>query len=315
MSRRQVSALDRVGVVMALVPYLQQHGATSVDVAAERFDVAPALMREIVENLNVIGLPGGMDHELFGIDWDAFDERDEIVLVNVVAFERAPRLTSREAAALLAGLQYLQAAVPSMAGRDVVAGLLAKLARGASDAPGEVAVAVDPVDDVRATVAEALDRGVAVSFRYRSIDGDVTERTVDPIRLLSSESQWYLRAWCHLRRDIRTFHLERASDLVATDIPAAEHEDDETSLLPGRGGDVRVHVRFPTSATPLLGQYLEHADVHIDGESATAVVYVADPRALTRLAARRGGEVEILDPPAARGAAADWARTALAQYD
>lgn len=315
MARRQLSALDRVGVVMALVPYVQEHGPTPIEEASRVFDVTPALMREMVENLNVIGLPGGMDHELFGIDWDAFDERDEIELVNVVAFERAPRLTSREAAALLAGLHFLETSLPTLAGNDVVTGLIAKLSRGASDAPGQLAVAADPVDEVRATVADALDRGLAVAFTYRSIDGDVTTRTVDPIRLLVSESQWYLRAWCHLRRDIRTFHLERVSDLVVTDTPAAAHEDHETTLLPGRGGDVGVRVSFPSATAPLLGHYLEHADVTTQGDRSTAVVYVADPRGLTRLAARRGGEVELLDPPVARESVAEWVRAALEQYD
>lgn len=315
MARRQVSALDRVGIVMALVPYVQEHGPTSIEAAARMFDVTPAVMRELVENLNVIGLPGGMDHELFGIDWDAFDERDEIDLVNVVAFERAPRLTAREAAALLAGLHYLETSLPSASRTDVIGGLIAKLARGAADAPGQLALAADPVDEVRATVADALDRGLAVAFTYRSIDGEVTTRTVDPIRLLVSESQWYLRAWCHLRRDIRTFHLERVSDLVVTDTPAGEHEDHETTLLPGRGGDVGVRIAFPTSTAPLLGHYLENADVSAAGDSSTAVVYVADPRALTRLAARRGGEVELVDPPVAREAVSEWVQSALAQYD
>lgn len=315
MARRQVSALDRVGIVMALVPYVQEHGPTSIEAAARMFDVTPAVMRELVENLNVIGLPGGMDHELFGIDWDAFDERDEIDLVNVVAFERAPRLTAREAAALLAGLHYLETSLPSASRTDVIGGLIAKLARGAADAPGQLALAADPVDEVRATVADALDRGLAVAFTYRSIDGEVTTRTVDPIRLLVSESQWYLRAWCHLRRDIRTFHLERVNDLVVTDTPAGEHEDHETTLLPGRGGDVGVRIAFPTSMAPLLGHYLENADVSAAGDSSTAVVYVADPRALTRLAARRGGEVELVDPPIAREAVSEWVQSALAQYD
>ena len=41
---------------------------------------------------------------------------------------------------------------------------------------------------------------------------------------------------------------------------------------------------------------------------------VADEFSLRRLAARRGGEVEILEPAAARRAAADWADAGLAQY-
>ena len=67
-------------------------------------------MRAMVETLTVIGLPGDggywqMANDLFDIDWDLLDERDIIVITNSVGLERAPKLTAREAAALLAGLQ------------------------------------------------------------------------------------------------------------------------------------------------------------------------------------------------------------------
>lgn len=306
-------AADRVAIVMTLVPYVIEHGPTKVEDAARLFGVTPAVMREMVENLNVIGLPGGMDNELFSIDWDAFDEQDEIVLVNVVAFERAPRLTSREAAALLAGLQLAQA-VPLVAEQGVVAGLIAKLARGAGAAPGELVLAPDPVDDVRATVSDALTRGRAVSFTYRPVDGEAMTRTVDPIRILASDAQWYLRGWCHLRRAVRTFHLERVSDLVVTEIPAGSHDDHETELFSGPRGDVAVRIRFANHVGPLLGQYLEHAELDAGPEESIATLHVADPRALKRLATRRGGAVEVLEPAEARQAAAEWAAAALARY-
>ena len=41
---------------------------------------------------------------------------------------------------------------------------------------------------------------------------------------------------------------------------------------------------------------------------------VADELSLRRLAARRGGIVEVLEPPAARSSVAEWADAGLAQY-
>ncbi len=309
----QPHAIDRVAIVMTLVPYVHEHGPTRIEDAARLFGVSPAVMREMVENLNVIGLPGGMDHELFGIDWDAFDERDEIELLNVIAFERAPRFTSREAAALLAGLQYAQS-VPTVAAQGVVAGLIGKLARGAGAPPAQIVFAPDPVDDVRATIADALARGRAVSFRYRRIDGDAMTRTVDPIRILSADAEWYLRGWCHLRRAVRTFLLDRISDLVVTDIAVGEHDDGETGLFSGPGGEVPVRLRYAEHVAPLLGRYLDQAEIEQGEHAATATLHVADPRALRRLAARRGGAVEVLEPRSARAATAEWAAAGLARY-
>ena len=120
----------------------------------------------MVEKLTVIGLPGDrgywqMSNDLFDIDWDLLDERDLIVITNSVGLERSPKLTAREAAALLAGLQ-LARSIPGVGDTELYAGLLAKLSRGASGTPAEVIVAPEPVDAVRDLVADALRRGVAV---------------------------------------------------------------------------------------------------------------------------------------------------------
>ncbi|GEJ55702.1 helix-turn-helix transcriptional regulator [Anaeromyxobacter diazotrophicus] len=40
-----------------------------------------------------------------------------------------------------------------------------------------------------------------------------TERDVDPYGLYQSGSAWFLVGWCHLRRDVRTFHLARILEL------------------------------------------------------------------------------------------------------
>ena len=138
----------------------------------------------MVEKLTVIGLPGDggywqMANDLFDIDWDLLDERDIIVITNSVGLERSPKLTAREAAALLAGLQ-LARTIPGVGDTDLFSGLLAKLARGASSTPADVIVVPGPVDEVRDTVAAALQRQVAVSFTYKAPDAAPTTRTVDP---------------------------------------------------------------------------------------------------------------------------------------
>ena len=103
-------ATDRAALLLQLVPYLISKGEVSVAEAADEFDVTAEQMRTMVRGLTVIGLPGDsgywqMANELFDIDWDLLDERDLIAITNSVGLERAPRLTAREAAALLAGLQ------------------------------------------------------------------------------------------------------------------------------------------------------------------------------------------------------------------
>lgn len=318
MSAQPLLATDRAALILQLVPYLIGKGEVSVAEAADEFDVTPEQLRGMVEKLTVIGLPGEggfwqMANDLFDIDWDLLDQQDLIVITNAVGLERAPRLTAREAAALLAGLQ-LAASLPGVGDSGVVQGLLAKLARGASSAPADVIVAPDAVDDVRVTVAEALARGVAVSFTYRAPDAAPTTRTVDPVKVHIAGGQWYLQGWCHLREAMRTFHLERVSELVLTGIPVAHGGEHVPELFEPSDTDVVAELRFRAAVAPLLGEYLDRATVSTAGDHSVARLRVADARSLKRLAARRGGDVEILSPDAARRAAAAWAEAGLDQY-
>lgn len=312
-------ATERAALLMQLVPFLVERGEVSVAEAAEAFEVTPEQMREMVQRLTVIGRPGDggfwqLPGDLFDIDWDLLDHADRIALTHTVGLERAPRLTAREAAALLAGLQ-LTRSVPGLDEDDRFSPLLEKLARGAGSLPAEVTVAPAPVDSVRERVDEALRRGVAVTFQYKAPESPATTRTVDPVKVHIADAQWYLQGWCHLRQAVRTFHLDRVSELALTDLPITHGEDAVPALFEPGPSDVVARIRFPEAVAPLLGDYLTHAEVEVDGGLCVATLRLADERSLRRLAARRGGLVEVLDPPAARRAVVEWTDAALDQYD
>jgi len=317
-ANRPLLATERAALIMQLVPFLLERGEVSVVDAAAAFDVSAAQMREMVEKLTVIGRPGDggywqLPNDLFDIDWDLLDQQDRIALTHTVGLERAPRLTAREAAALLAGLQ-LTGSLPGLAGSDLVAGLLAKLARGAGGLPADVIVAPAPVDAARDTVDAALRAGVAVTFTYKAPNAPATTRTVDPVKVHIADAQWYLQGWCHMREGMRTFHLDRVSDIALTDIPIEHAGEPLPALFEPSAFDAVARVRFPAAVAPLLGDYLDHAEVTQTKGTCIATMRISDAQSLRRLAARRGGDVEILEPPAARRAAAEWAEAGLAQY-
>ncbi|GAA2015346.1 helix-turn-helix transcriptional regulator [Microbacterium ulmi] len=317
-AKKPLVATDRAAILLQLVPYLIGKGEVSIAQAAEDFDVTPAQMRAMVEKLTVIGLPGsggyhGMPNELFDIDWELLERQDVVVITNSVALERAPKLTAREAAALLAGLQ-LARSLPGVGDTALFAGLLAKLARGASDTPADVILAPEPVDAVREAVARAVRERVAVSFTYKAPDAAPTTRTVDPVKVHIADGQWYLQGWCHLRRAMRTFHLDRVSELELTGIPSTHGAEPAPAWFEPGEGDTVARIRFAASLAPLLGDYLRGAEIETTGDVSTATVRLADERALRRLATRRGGAVEILEPLSARRAAAEWAAEGLALY-
>lgn len=308
---------DRVRLYLTLVPYLLERGQVTLDEAADDFGVTPREMRSMVEKLTVIGLPGDsgywqLPQEMFDIDWDLLDEHDIIEITNDVALRRVPRFTAREAAALLAGLQMV-AAVPAVADSGLVSGLITKLSRGSADAAPDLVVAPVTVSEVQRVVSRALHDGVAVAFRYQAPDAEPTTRTVDPTQILITNGQWYLQGWCHLRKAMRTFHLDRVSDAHVTDI-AITHAD---APVPAEFGSQtesgQVTLRLPERLIPLLDAFRYEEIFRQDG-TVTLRVGMADPRGIKRIAGRFGGSLEVLEPAVARSATRDWAAAGLDLY-
>lgn len=311
-------AAERVRLYLTLVPYVLEHGQVSVAEAAEEFGVTPREMRAMVEKLTVIGLPGEsgfwqQPQEMFDINWDLLEQEDVIEITNDVALRRVPRFTAREAAALLAGLQMV-AAVPAVSDSGLVAGLLSKLSRGAADAPADVVVAPSAVDEVREAVARGVNEGRALSFTYQAPDAAPTTRTVDPVQILITNGQWYLQGWCHMRRAMRTFHLDRVSAPHLTDIPITHGGDQIPEAFSEGAQDSAVTVRVPERLAPLLGGLVTADDVEAADGMVTAHLHLADPRGIKRIAARFGGALEVIEPAVARTATREWAAAGLALY-
>ena len=118
---------------------------------------------------------------------------------------------------------------------------------------------------------------------------------------------------------MRTFRLDRMSELRSTDVPADSHED--TVLLPdtlfqGTAEDLTVTIEVATSALDLLADYapVPTGPSNADG-LALAVVRVSHFHGLKRLVAGLAGVVTVVDPDQARQTVADWAAAGVARYE
>src|SRR5690606_846864 len=189
-----------------------------------------------------------------------------------------------------------------------------KLARASANAPADVVIAPDRVDEVRDAVADALRRRVAVSFRYQAPDAPAMTRTVDPVQVLITDGQGYLQGWCHLREAMRTFHLDRVSEPQLTDIPITHADELLHEAFTSIGEDDEVTVRLPERLIPLLGDYVRPDNADIDDGVVTVRISISDPRSIKRVAARFGGHLVVHEPQVARAATRDWAADGLALY-
>jgi proteasome accessory factor C len=320
--QQPLQARDKLAFLLSVVPWLMDHDGASVAETAEHFGMTPEQIRDAVRLIAVSGIPGETDayqHEdLFDIDWDAFEEHDEIQLTHLVAIDDAPRFSAREAAALIAGLQYL-ASLPENAGSATLAALTGKLSAGASAQPAPVGVEADPaIASTLALIRDAMERGVQLDLDYLNASGEKERRNVDPLRVESFDDDWYLRGWCHLRQAVRTFRLDRISDALVTELPIEHHADDVS--LPDRlfepsPDDLEVTIDVTPSAMPLIVDYIPDGAVSTehDGRIRTTL-RVSHYHGLKRLAARMSGVMTVVAPASARAAVAEWAREGAARY-
>jgi proteasome accessory factor C len=326
-------AQDKLTFLLSLVPYLLDNGRVSVADAAAHFQVSEKQIRDAVSLIAVSGVPGETTQyqhgDLFDISWDDFDERDEIVITHMVALDDSPRFSAREAAALIAGLQYLQS-LPENVDRGMYSSLMDKLARGASESPSQVAVASSDPTDSLADVRAAVAGRVQIEFDYLSSRGSQERRRVDPLRIDSDDEDWYLRAWDHVRESIRTFRLDRMTGIVVTGEPVLSAHDDVPigdSLFQGGADDLLVTIEVERSALSLLGEFVSSVDeaeaAAAPGDATDAAgagdrvrvrIRVVHIHALKRLVTGMSSVVTIVEPPEARAAVVEWARAGRERY-
>ena len=109
--------------------------------------------------------------------------------------------------------------------RKVVAAMPDEQATLAHRLAGRIALFEAPTDirpAAAATLEEALLRSRVVEIGYEDRHGQVSDRVVEPLALVGSESSWYLVAHCRLREDTRVFRLDRVATARLTGEAAPE---------------------------------------------------------------------------------------------
>lgn len=318
------TAADRLPRLLALVPYLRTHqGAELAEVAAV-FGVDVRQLRDDLNLLWVCGLPGGGPGDL--IDF-AF-EGDTVSVIQPQTLDRPLKLTADEALALRVAARAL-ADVPGLAEREALESAQAKLAFASSALPelsGPAAspplqVALEPETDVLATVRDALSDGLALHLRYLVPSRDeVTERTVDPMRLLSVDGRWYLEGWCHLAEGVRLFRLDRMVE--ATQGAAAEPLPSEAvprdlaeGLFRPAEDDLTVVLELEPAARWVADYYAVERATELGAGRLRVELRTPDPAWVVRLALRLGGQGRVVAPPEIVAAVRADALDALAALD
>jgi len=146
-----------------------------------------------------------------------------------------------------------------------------------------------------------------------------TERTVDPLRLLTAEGRPYLEAWCHRVADVRLFRLDRIVSAQVEEALADRHEhvarrDLSAGLFQPGPGDVLAVVDLDESARWVAEYYpIEGSEERPEG-GLRVRMRVADAAWLRRLVLRHGGAARVVAPAEVAEEVRHTAVAALAGY-
>jgi len=315
------SSRDQLARMLTLVPYLQSRDGIPVKQVAADFGVTT---KQIVKDLNVLwfcGLPQAMPGEMIDVDMDALQLDGIVRIDNADYLDRPLRLDRGEAAALIVALRTLRAS-STQAQSDVIDGVLAKLEALVGElATSPAHVHVEEADPaVQDTLTRSLAEHEAVRITYATPARDeVTERTIEPLRLFAAQGRRFVEAWCRRVDDLRTFRLDRIESVEPTGDHYTPREIAPEAMSEGT---FRVGPQTPSAVLDLRPDahwLTEYYDVEHLGEPEPGVVRIrlhgSTTDWLRRLVLRNGGAVHVVEPRELAEAVTATAARALAAYD
>ncbi|MCK9247523.1 MAG: YafY family transcriptional regulator [Solirubrobacteraceae bacterium] len=233
---------DPTSRMLRLLSLLQTHRYWAGPELADRLDVSERTLRRDVDRLRELGYPvdaargaGG------GYQLQAGSQLPPLLLDDEDAVAIAVGLRTA-AGGSVAGIE--EASVRALAKLQQV--LPPKLRRRVEALQSAIAPTLGPpsaVDaDALATIAQACRDRERLRFGYRRRDGERSERTVEPHRLVNHQRRWYLAAWDARRQDWRTFRVDRIAD------PRPSGTRFAPRVPPG--GDAAAYVRSSIASMP-----------------------------------------------------------------
>lgn len=183
--------------------------------------------------------------------------------------------------------------------------------------------APDPRTFETASIATLGRRQLQVAH-FNRWTGEHHDRLLSPQRLLHYRDNWYLDAWCHMRKALRSFALDAIErvellETPAKAIPEAEMEVHYASaygIFAGKADKLAV-LRFTPQRSRWITKETWHPQqeltVAADGSCTLSIPY-HEPHELVMDILRHGSEVLVLGPPELREQVATALRKAAAQY-
>lgn len=204
--------MNRIDRLFAILLLLQSRQTVRASEIAERFEITERTVYRDMSALQQMGLP------VVAIPGIGYQIMEGFYLPPLV-------FTADEASALFLGASMLAASGNFVdASQNATAKLQAALPERTRHSAQTLAEMIQFFLPQKAFRLDApyltqlrdaiLQRQVIHIGYYSRSENALTEREVDPYRIVASEAAWYFHGYCHLRQDIRSFRLDRVESMV-----------------------------------------------------------------------------------------------------
>ena len=293
----------------------------------KRLDCSPTTLKRIIQEARLyLSAPIIYDRKQKGYCYEPSQQQ---------SFE-LPSLwfNSSELLALLTSYKMLEDVQPGMMEpqiaplKEKIRSILGKQKNGHKEIATRIRILQSSTRSTNAEIFQKVASGVVsreqLKVLYHGRDRDATtERWISPQRLVFYKDNWYLDAWCHLRKGLRSFSLDRihviANGDTAKDVSEKKLDDhfgNSYGIFSGKSKNKAV-LRFTSDAARWVADEIWHPDqktkVLKDGSVELTIPY-SDPRELIMDILKYADEVEVISPKKLRAEIAKKITAASQNY-
>jgi predicted DNA-binding transcriptional regulator YafY len=310
--------------LLTLILLLQRQPNQKAAGLAASLDVSVRTLHRYIERLDEMGIP-------------VYTERGPYGGFSLVRGYKMPPLvfTPEEATAVSLGTGLVEEMWGELY-REAARGALAKLenllpeqqreevkwARRTLVSAGLAHPSLDTRSTTLAKLRSAMHAACRVKMIYQSTSSlKPTARELDPYAIAFRWGWWYVVGYCHTRRSVRTFRIDRIQELNVMDEPFQAPADFDAraflaEFVQGQP-QVQVRLRFAAQAAPVAHTNRALWEAFEEQADGSVVVTFSAPdlnwAASTVLA--YGPPVEVLEPPELRHLLRGWARAIVKLYN
>jgi predicted DNA-binding transcriptional regulator YafY len=314
--------MNRTDRLLAIVLELQAKGWQRAEDLAATFEISKRTIYRDIEALAESGVPvvssPGQGYSL------------------VEGYFLPPlHFTSSEATVLLLGADFMAQSFDDeyqRAARSAGSKIQAVLPEGLRDEIHDLQtsmrfISMNPLEnmampEVLQLIRRAVMQNKTVRMEYHTrssedMAGSKNQRDADPYGLIHIDKAWYMVAYCHLRRDIRNFRLDRIDSLHLLDKKFTRPRGFRLEHSKDTVGNLHIRALFSPSVARWVREEIPFYTVSTEEQPDGLLVTfsVRQPSDLTQWLLSWGRHVRVLEPESLKEQLIEAARAVLQVYE